>query len=343
MSPFDLDHLRISDPPPSEDAAAALGLVARCTSLLYANGQTTQMTVGAAMRVGRALGYRVEVHPNWNMLILRLENAAGTCHEILTSEPAGVEMRKVAATMGVVEAICAGRMTPDAARAELSQIDHFAPPSLVRFALMAAAGAAALGVIFGAYRPATLIVIALSAGLGACLRRWLAGVSRNLFIQPFCAALLAGLIGAVVARSSLDTALRLVAVCPCMVLVPGPHLLNGAMDFARARIPLGLSRLTYATLIVVVISAGLILGLAGGGVSLPASGPAQPVPLGYDVLAAGVAVAAYGTFFAMRWRILPIPIAVGMIAHASRWAVITVGGPTPPPARCSPASSWASS
>jgi uncharacterized membrane protein YjjB (DUF3815 family) len=56
------------------------------------------------------------------------------------------------------------------------------------------------------------------------------------------------------------------------------------------------------------------------------SAPSYPVPLGYDVIAAGVAVAAYGTFFAMPWRMLPIPAAIGMLAHASRWAMISLAG-----------------
>src|SRR6202042_2891411 len=50
------------------------------------------------------------------------------------------------------------------------------------------------------------------------------------------------------------------------------------------------------------------------------------VPLGYDVIAAAVAVAAYGTFFAMPWRMLPVPILIGALAHACRWAVISIGG-----------------
>jgi uncharacterized membrane protein YjjB (DUF3815 family) len=191
---------------------------------------------------------------------------------------------------------------------------------------MAAAGAAALGVIFGAAHPRSLVLIALSAGAGAFLRRWLAGMSRNLFVQPFCAALLAGMVGALAVRLQLSSALRLVAVCPCMVLVPGPHLLNGMMDLARARIPLGAARLAYAGLITLMISTGLVLGLALGGASLPASAPARLVPLGYDVLAAGVAVAAYCTFFDMPWRMLPVPVLIGMLAHACRWLAMTLAG-----------------
>ena len=62
------------------------------------------------------------------------------------------------------------------------------------------------------------------------LRRGLARYSANVFLQPFCAALLAGMVGALAVRYQLSSSLRLVAVCPCMVLVPGPHFLNGAID-----------------------------------------------------------------------------------------------------------------
>jgi uncharacterized membrane protein YjjB (DUF3815 family) len=151
-------------------------------------------------------------------------------------------------------------------------------------------------------------------------------MSRNLFVQPFCAALLAGVVGAIAFRLQLSSVLRLVAVCPCMVLVPGPHFLNGMIDLARARIALGAARIAYASLITVMICTGLLLGLALGGVSLPASGPSHSAPLGYDVIAAGIAVAAFGTFFAMPWRVLPIPILIGMLAHASRWEAISGAG-----------------
>ena len=69
-----------------------------------------------------------------------------------------------------------------------------------------------------------------------------------------------------------------------MVLVPGPHFLNGMIDLVRARIPLGAARLTLASLIVLVICAGLLAGLAVAGVSFPEAGAVHPVPLSIDVL-----------------------------------------------------------
>ena len=37
-------------------------------------------------------------------------------------------------------------------------------------------------------------------------------------------------------------------------------------------------------------------------------------------------VAGFGTFFSMPWRLLPFPMAVGMLAHAARWAMISRAG-----------------
>ncbi|MEA2811952.1 MAG: hypothetical protein QOJ17_6093 [Rhodospirillaceae bacterium] len=307
-------------------SAEELALISFGAKLLFENGQSTERIVSALDQLADALGLRVAVFPRWGDLIIRIDDGSGSRHGIVAAAPVGVEMRKVAATSGVIDEICSGHLDVDAARSALEAVVRFPPVSIARFALLAAAGAAALGVIFGAAHPFSLLLIAISAGAGACLRRWLSGISRSPFIQPLCAALLAGVIGSIAVRLQLSSALRLIAVCPCMILVPGPHLLNGTIDLARARIALGASRIAYAGVIILMICTGLLTGLSFGSVSLPASAPSYPVPLGYDVLAAGVAVAAYGTFFAMPWRMLPIPIAIGMLAHASRWAMISLAG-----------------
>jgi uncharacterized membrane protein YjjP (DUF1212 family) len=258
--------------------------------------------------------------------VLRIDDPAGPRLHWIAATPVGVDMQKVAAANDLIDRICKNAIGFGDAQSQLAAIRHLPPVSLARFVLLTAAGAAALGVIFGAGQWLTLGLIALSAGAGALLRRWLAALGNNPFAQPFGAALLAGLVGAIAARFQLVSMPHLVAVCPCMVLVPGPHFLNGAIDLARTRVALGACRIGYASLITLVISVGLLAGLSLGGLDLPASSPAGTVPLGYDVIAAGIAVAAYGTFFAMPWRMLPIPIAIGMLAHASRWLVIVQGG-----------------
>lgn len=199
--------------------------------------------------------------------------------------------------------------------------------STLNFTSFAAIGAASLGVIFGALDATSLVLIAASAALGALVRRWVSGFSSNPFIQPLCAALIAGIVAAGAAINVRQpTAIALVAFCPCMVLVPGPHLLNGAIDLARTRIALGIARLTYASIVVLMICFGLLLGFTAGGAALPAAGPSTPVPFVADVTAAGFAVAAFGALFSIPWRMLPFPIAAGMLGHAVRWALISLAG-----------------
>jgi uncharacterized membrane protein YjjB (DUF3815 family) len=234
--------------------------------------------------------------------------------------------------MKMIDDLAARSVQARAVPAMLQSIRHLPPASTLRFVLMAGAGAAALGVIFGGSQVggitliALIALIALSAMGGAWLRRWLMRLNSNPLLPPFAAALLAGIVGAVVVDLHLSAAPQLIAVCPCMVLVPGPHLLNGALDLARTEISLGVARISYASVIILMICAGLLLGLAIGGVGLPASAGSATVPLVGDVIAAGVAVAAYGTFFSMPWRMLPVPMLVGMLAHAARWLVVAAAG-----------------
>jgi uncharacterized membrane protein YjjP (DUF1212 family) len=319
----------VHEPGRSPSPAAVLDVILLSGKVLFANGQTTEKIVFALQELAAAGGFQVTLFANWGELTVHLKNNANSYSETITVEPAGVDMSKVSATMNAIHRVCAGKMDFSSARSALQEISESGPVSVARFALLAGAGAAALGVIFGVDHPASLILIALIAGAGACLRRWLARLSHNLFVQPFCAAFLAGIAGAIAVRLNLSSDQRLIAVCPCMILVPGPHLLSGALDLARARIPLGIARIVYATVVTLTISTGLVLGLALGGVGLPPSGVSAIVPLGYDVLAAGVAVAAYGTFFNMSWQTLPIPIAIGMLAHGCRWSAITLAGVNP--------------
>jgi uncharacterized membrane protein YjjP (DUF1212 family) len=301
-------------------------LVLAFAKTLYVNGQATEQMVYAAERLGRALGLRTTIIPRWGELELVADSDDTALAVRAVAAPAGVEMERVASTMRAVEDITAGRLAPDVAKEKIDQISRSPPSPTGLFALAAAAGAVALAVIFGVQHIWAVILIFVSAGAGAVVRRALSRLSANLFLQPFCAAALAGFIGAVAVSWDLSSSLRLVAICPCMVLVPGPHFLNGALDLFNGRVGLGAARLIYAGLIVIAISAGLLLGLALLGVSLPADPVGRAVPLWQDVTAAGVAVAAYSVFFSTPPRMFPWPVAVGMFAHALRWAALTLFG-----------------
>ena len=292
-------------------------------------------------RLGRALGVAVKVLPQWDELIVEFDGSPVS--QTVPARPLGVDMGRVLAVTTVIDQICDGTLPAEAAQSALESAGRLPPASTPRFTLFAAVGAASLGVIFGTLDAVSLLLIAASAAIGALVRRWLSGFSHNPLIQPLCAALIAGAVAAVASRFRLSDATTLVAFCPCMVLVPGPHILNGAIDLARTRIALGMTRLAYAGIIVLLICAGGLFGFTAAGGKLAIAGPSPPVPLIIDVIAAGCAVASFGTFFSMPWRLLAFPIAVGMLAHAARWALISVAAEVPRPEHSSPACLPASS
>lgn len=298
-------------------------LVLAFARVLYVNGQATDQTVAAAERLGRALGLHAQLIPRWGELALRSEDKDAESAVEIAADPTGVNMQRVVAAMRAIEDVEAGRLEPDAASKAITAIGQAPPAPTWLFTLAAAVGAVALSVLFGIAHPLAALLIFVSAAAGAVGRRLVARVSPNIFIQPFFAALLAGIIGALAVRYELSSSLRLVAVCPCMVLVPGPHFLNAALDLIGGRIHLGAARLVYAALVIVAISMGLLFGMALFDVSLPIDQAGRTVPLWQDVIAAGVAVFAYGVFFSTPLNMLPWPIAVGMLAHALRWAVLT--------------------
>jgi uncharacterized membrane protein YjjB (DUF3815 family) len=108
-----------------------------------------------------------------------------------------------------------------------------------------------------------------------------------------------------------------------MVLVPGPHILNGALDMLALRITLGIARLGYATLILAAIAAGLIFGLALCGQTLSVTGAVANVPFYANVLAAGVAAGSYPVYFSMPYRMIGWPVAAGMLAGGAHWWALT--------------------
>jgi uncharacterized membrane protein YjjP (DUF1212 family) len=319
------------------DLQQALDALKLAAALLFAHGQTTERTIQDIKRFANALHLAVTVAVSWDGIALSLgtrvrdgsTNRIDALSAVVPASPTSVDMGKVASVVSVIDRMCVRQLPLEDATTELEQIQQRSSVSTLRFSLMAGIGAMALGVIFGALHLLSLALIGLSGFLGGQLRRAIARLSDNTLIQPFAAAILAGAIGAITVRLEFTTLQRLVAVCPCMVLVPGPHLLNGAIDLMRARVQLGLARLTFASLIVLAISAGLLIGLALGGTSLPPAAPAHAASLLGDTIAAGIAVAAYGAFFSMPWRLLPVPVLVGMLAHAIRWVAIVLAGASP--------------
>ena len=293
--------------------------------VLYVNGESTDEIIMATGRLSESFGVRTAIIPRWGEIQLLVADAASESVSVTTAEPTGINMDRVASTWRAIDDFHAGKLTLSAAFEKIRTISNAAPTPTWLFTLAAAAGAVSLSVIFGVSHLAPVVLIAASAAVGAIVRRTLARYSTNTLLQPFCAALLAGIVGGLAVRLQLSSSLRLVAVCPCMILVPGPHALKGMIDMINARVNLGVCRLIFFGLVILAISVGLLVGLGLLGVSLPVHEPGRAVPLWLDTIPAGIAVVAFCIFFSTPLRMLGWPIAVGMLAHGLRWFTLGLG------------------
>lgn len=305
----------------------------RAVILLHANGQTTQRLIEDTSRLAKAGGLEWQIVPQWDGVFCRWRRTEAERWEtaIIPVRPAGVDMHKVAQTNRVVDLACASKQILTAQDVslldeQLAKIELFRPSSNARFVIMAGLGASALGLIFSVADSLVLGLIFVTAVIGAGARRLLAHYSDNLLLQPFAAALIAGVCGGIAEGLFEDPRVQFIVIAPCMILVPGAHILNASLDLLRGRYGLGVSRFAYCALILVAICAGLLVGLAGANGTLSAGAMAVNTPLWLDILSAGVAVAAFGAFFSLPWSLLAAPVVVGMVCHGSRWLVLESGG-----------------
>lgn len=305
-------------------------IVLGAARVLYLNGQTTHQTLAAADRLAGTLGLRTTLIPRWGELQLQAQDERGArLTSIVPADPSGVHMGRVAALGRTIADLTVSGPPPARARAAITGISEAPPLPTWLFALAAATGALSLAIIFGLRHVDAGTLIFLSAGIGGVVRRRLAKFGANLYLQPLAAALIAGVIGALAVQWNISSPLRLVALCPCLVLVPGPHLLNGALDVLEGRVALGLSRLLYAAVVLIAIATGLLVGLAMLGESLTVTPPGRSVPLLRDMIFAGVAAACYGVYFNMPLRMLAWPVAAAAPAHAIRWLATSEFHSTP--------------
>lgn len=296
------------------DAQLILGIL----STMFRHGASTAATLHALEKLNDKLGTHYTADFRWAGITL-YEGTRVVVHQ--EGPPLGPQMR-------IVSSITATVFDPAAtSRAELQQaLDRAlqqpsSPPWL--FSAAAGFGAFCLAIIFGVTEVPALALIFGAATLGGIVRKY-ALSSASLYTQAFSAAFIGGLAGALAVHLQLDTDARLVAVCPAMVLVPGPQVLNCCFDLAARRHHLGLARAADSALTILAIAMGTILGLLLGGTDLPAAATTATPPLWADALAAFFVAACYPIYFSLPYRYIIYPCIACALGHSLRWISLEV-------------------
>src|SRR5262249_39816124 len=146
-------------------------LVLALARVLHCNGQSTHETVEASKRLSTGLGLNAMVIPHWSDLQLQATDGDARLVSLTESEPTGVNMGRVARAMNAIKDARAGRLSMFTKPELIEAIAHAPASPAWLFTIAAAAGAAALSVIFGVRHPVAVALIMISAAAGAIVRR----------------------------------------------------------------------------------------------------------------------------------------------------------------------------
>jgi succinate dehydrogenase hydrophobic anchor subunit len=140
------------------------------------------------------------------------------------------------------------------------------------------------------------------------IERWVdsAGIDRTaevakrtsaLLAPPFVAALVGAFVGGLVIRADWTATQNLCLIVPALMLVPGPHLINGIEDVLENEIQAGICRLGLAIAILLAAALGVAVGawlIIGTIAEAAPDRQSVTVPL-VDIVLAGVASAGFST------------------------------------------------
>jgi uncharacterized membrane protein YjjP (DUF1212 family) len=257
--------------------------------------------------------------------------AVSVAGEVPSSLPVR-ELRYNTAVQARVHAILGqlrrGELEPAMALAQLGRVEADTPRHSRGMAmLILGLAAASLAILLGADAGAAAVA-GLATGLGLLARQELGRRQFSLLVLPFTAALIGAVLGGLAIRLDWTTTPALVLVVPALMLVPGPHLINGLLDLIDNYLPMSLARLGLAAGILLASGLGIALGVE---IILPG-----PLPLGRgadvdrlnlvsDVILAGIVTCGFAVFYNAAWGQVAMAAVGGMAGHGLRFLALGAG------------------
>jgi uncharacterized membrane protein YjjP (DUF1212 family) len=227
-----------------------------------------------------------------------------------------------AGALHVIDEFCLDRIALDEATHSLETLERLAPRHrrwvmTVLFGLAATAIAWLLRADWGA-----MAVSGVSSALGLIARQEIAKRPLTFFAQPFAAGMIGAALGGLVIRLGWTETAGFCLIVPALMLVPGPHLINGVRDILENYVHTGICRLALAGGILIAAALGVVLGgwLTLGPATLSTSpSMAIPLTLALDAALAGVAACGFGAVYNAPWRVLWVSILCGVVGHGLRY------------------------
>jgi uncharacterized membrane protein YjjP (DUF1212 family) len=227
----------------------------------------------------------------------------------------------------ILEQVRRGELEPATALAQLGRVEADTPrhPRWVAI-LILGAGAASLAALLGADAGAA-VVAGLATGLGLLARQELGRRHFSLLTLPLTAALIGAVLGGLAIRLGWTRTPELILIVPALMLVPGPHLINGVMDLIDNHVPMSLARLGLATGILLASALGIVLGIV---LTLPDPLPerganADRLNLVWDMVLPGIVTCGFAVFYNATWGQVALAAVGGMVGHGLRFLALQAG------------------
>ena len=169
-----------------------------------------------------------------------------------------------------------------------------------------------------------LVVAGLSTALGLVARQWLGRHKYNLLTLPLTAAFIGAVFGGLAIRLGWTQTPGLALIVPSLMLVPGPHLINGLQDVVDNLMPMGIARLGLA-LSILLACACIVIGMK---ITLPVLPLAEGemnsdhLNLLLNMLLAGVVTIGFAVFYNAAWLQVGLAAVGGMVGHGIRYVAL---------------------
>ena len=325
-----MSDLNLSPPMPSEPGKLGiesdeLRFIQRAARLLLHYNMRTESLRQRLQEIGAALWLPLQVHVGYRTVTVYTpdgENVHAQAPEFRINIAVSAEVNRI------IDKVCAGKLQLPEAIKVLDEVEKTAGRhDRWTLSLMFGLAAGALAWLLSADW-AGMAVITISSALGMLARQEMHKYHPVLFALPFVAALIGSLMGGAVIQLGWTHTPGICLIVPALMLVPGPHLINGLYDMIENNMQTGIPRLGLAAGILVAAAMGIFLGgwITLGMTTVPPSTVAdQPIPLWLDVVLAGVASCGFGAFYNAPWRVLWTSIVCGMVGHGIRYICLANG------------------
>jgi uncharacterized membrane protein YjjP (DUF1212 family) len=228
----------------------------------------------------------------------------------------------------ILDEVRRGTLDAASALASLRRVEAETPRQSRWLAVLLLGGAAAsFAQILGADAGATLVA-GVAAGAGLLARQELGRRHFSLLTLPLTAAFIGAVLGGLAIRQGWTSSPELVVIVPALMLVPGPHLINGLFDLIDNQVPMSLSRLGLATGILLASALGIVLGVELTDPARDVAGQSAAdghLNLVSDVVLAGIATCGFAVFYNTPWRQLWMAAPGGMAGHGLRFLALEAG------------------